>query len=241
MTTNQAQAPAAGGSWSPEALARLSAAFEACTPQEVLRWALSEFAPDIALACSFGAEDVALVDMVWRIRPETSIFYLDTEVLFPETYATRDRLAERYGIRFLQIRPAVTLEGQELRFGPDLWARDPDRCCHIRKVQPLRSALAGLRAWITGIRREQSPTRKTAPIVEADRRFGLVKVNPLARWTWADVWAYILAHDVPSNPLHGQGYPSIGCIHCTAPVAPGEDPRAGRWKGKGKLECGLHG
>lgn len=210
-------------------------------PQDVLRWALETFGPDgIALACSFGAEDVVLVDMASRIRPGVRVFYLDTDLLFPETYETRDRVAARYDVRLERVRPALSLAEQAGRHGDALWARDPDTCCRVRKVEPLRGVLAGLEAWVTGIRREQSPTRASAAEVEWDHRFGLVKVNPLARWTWDEVWGYIRAHDVPYNPLHDRGYPSIGCMPCTRPVRPGEDPRAGRWPGFAKTECGLH-
>lgn len=227
--------------WTPEELQALGDRFESCSPQEILRWALTEFGQDeIALACSFGAEDVALVDMIARIRPGARVFYLDTGVLFPETYATRDRLAERYPVELMRYQPLLTLEEQAEQHGDALWSRDPDACCGMRKVEPLTRALSGLKAWITGIRRAQAPTRANAGIVEWDRRFNLVKVNPLARWTWAEVWDYIRGNEVPYNPLHDQHYPSIGCTHCTRPVQPGEDSRAGRWSGKEKTECGLH-
>lgn len=210
-------------------------------PQAVLEWALTTFGPDeIALACSFGAEDVALVHMASRIRPGVRVFYLDTQLLFPETYQTRDRIAARYDIRLEQVLPALSVEEQARRYGEALWARDPDACCRLRKVEPLEGVLKGLKAWITGIRREQAPTRAGAREVEWDRKFGLVKVNPLVRWTWDELWGYIRANEIPYNPLHDQGYPSIGCIHCTRPVKPGEDLRAGRWSGFAKTECGLH-
>ncbi len=181
-----------------------------------------------------------MVDMLARVAPDVDIFYLDTGLLFPETYATRDRLVARYGIRPLQVLPALTLEAQAEAHGADLWATRPDLCCHIRKVEPLARALAGRRAWLTGVRRDQAPTRANAPLIEWDRKFGLVKANPLAFWSVAQVWAYIRLHNVPFNPLHDQGYPSIGCAPCTRPVSPGEDPRAGRWAGFVKTECGIH-
>lgn len=225
----------------PEMAAELGERFEDSPPQEILRWALDRFHPQVALACSFGAEDVVLVDMIARIRPGARVFYLDTELLFPETYAVRDRVVARYpDLVFLRYRPHLAVEDQARAYGDALWAREPDRCCEVRKVEPLRRALGGLSAWITGIRRDQSPTRVNARAVEWDGKFGLVKVNPLARWSWDDVWAYIRAHDVPYNALHDQNYPSIGCIHCTRPVRPGEDMRAGRWAGFQKTECGLH-
>ncbi len=226
---------------SAEDLRTISLAFEAKTPQETLAWAIARFYPHLTLACSFGAEDVALVDMIVKIQPDTQIFYLDTGVLFRETYDLRDRLIQKYGIRPIQYLPELTLDQQAERHGPELWASNPDMCCNIRKVQPLQRALAPpLQAWITGIRRDQTPARANAGIVEYDKKFRLVKINPLVRWTSRQVWEYIQANDVPYNPLHEQGYPSIGCIPCTVPVRPGEDPRSGRWRGFNKDECGLH-
>ena len=223
-----------------EALIREKAEeFEHASPETVLEWAVNAF-PNIAFACSFGAEDVVLVDMLQKIRPDTDIFYLDTDFHFRETYETRDRIAERYGIRFIQVKPELTPEEQAERHGDELWKRDPNACCNLRKVEPLSRFLAHYDAWITGIRREQAPTRAHAKKVEYDNKFGLVKFNPLADWTWNDVWRYIRQNDVIYNPLHDQNYPSIGCSHCTRPVKPGEDLRAGRWSGTGKIECGLH-
>jgi phosphoadenosine phosphosulfate reductase len=160
------------------------------------------------------------------------LFTLDTGVLFPETYALWRRLEARYGVTIRAVRadnPA-----------PELWKRDPDACCEQRKVRPLREALAGFDAWITAIRRDQTPERAHAQVVEHDAKFGLVKVNPLVAWTHDDVWAHIYRHDVPYNPLHERGYPSIGCAPCTSAIVPGENLRAGRWRGAAKKECGLH-
>lgn len=144
-------------------------------------------------------------------------------------------------MRIIRVEPVVSLDEQAAAYGPALWSREPDRCCALRKVEPLRRFLQGYRAWITGLRRQQSPTRAGTRPVEWDQRFGLVKVNPLFRWSRDEVWRYIRDHDVPYNPLHDRGYPSIGCWPCTTPVAPGEDERAGRWRGFHKTECGLHG
>ncbi|SPP63929.1 phosphoadenylyl-sulfate reductase [Nitrospira lenta] len=235
---------ASGGS--PEMVAELkraSDAFESQQPQEVLKDAIKRFAPKIVVACSFGAEDVVLVDMVHRIDPSIPLFYLDTDFLFPETYETRDRIIQQYALKpaqVIQVQSLLTPDQQVAQHGPALWSTEPDRCCQLRKVEPLTRVLKGYDAWITGIRRDQSPTRANAGLIEWDSKFQLVKVNPLARWTWADVWTYIKVYEVPYNPLHDQNYPSIGCTHCTAPVAPGEDPRAGRWKTFTKTECGLH-
>jgi phosphoadenosine phosphosulfate reductase len=218
----------------------LNREFEGCSPHEVLTYALTTYFPDIVLASSFGAEDVALIDMVHRINPATPILYLDTDFLFKETYETRDTLIRKYGITPIQVKSLLTPEQQAVQFGDRLWERRPDECCNQRKVEPLTRVLRSYKAWITGIRRDQSPTRAGAKIVEWDPKFELIKFNPLARWTAEDVWTYIKLHDVPYNPLHEQGYPSLGCTYCTRPVQPGEDPRAGRWSGFAKTECGLH-
>lgn len=212
-------------------------------PQEILRAAVARHGPRIILACSFGAEDVVLVDMLYRIDPSVGLFYLDTDFLFSETYATRDRIIERYELKpaqVHQVKSLLTPQQQEEQYGEALWASTPDQCCQLRKIQPLKRILAGYEAWITGIRREQAPTRANAKPIEWDSTFGLVKVNPLVRWSWADVWTYIKVYEVPYNPLHDQNYPSIGCTHCTKPVMPGDDLRSGRWQGREKTECGLH-
>jgi len=217
--------------------------FETKQPQDVVAAVIERYRGKIVLACSFGAEDVVLVDMVQRVDPSVPLFYLDTEFLFPETYVTRDRVIERYGLKpaqVIQMKSLLTPQKQTEEYGHALWSREPDRCCQLRKVEPLTRVLRGYEAWITGIRRDQAPSRANAGIVEWDQKFELVKINPLARWSWNDVWTYIKVYEVPYNPLHDQHYPSIGCTHCTAPVAPGEDPRAGRWKNFAKTECGLH-
>jgi phosphoadenosine phosphosulfate reductase len=224
----------------PTELQRISRSFEEKTPQEALRWGIENFRGGLTLACSFGAEDVVLADMVARIDPSVPLFYLDTDYLFPETLEVRDRIVARYGLRAVAVKPALTLAGQEAEHGADLYARQPDLCCKIRKVEPLRRHLSGFQAWITGIRRDQAPTRANAGLVEWDKMFNLVKLNPIARWKWEDVWAYIRANDVPYNVLHDRNYPSIGCWPCTREVRPGEDPRAGRWANFAKKECGLH-
>lgn len=220
-----------------------SASFETKQPQDVLAAAIDRYRGKIVLACSFGAEDVVLVDMVHRVDPSLPLFYLDTEFLFPETYATRDRVIARYNLKpaqVIQVKSLLTPQKQAADYGDALWMREPDRCCQLRKVEPLTRVLRGYEAWITGIRRDQAPSRANAGLIEWDEKFSLVKVNPLARWSWNDVWTYMKVHEVPYNPLHDQNYPSIGCTHCTAPVAPGDDPRAGRWKNFTKTECGLH-
>ncbi|MBA4492781.1 phosphoadenylyl-sulfate reductase [Paenactinomyces guangxiensis] len=210
-------------------------------PIDIIRWGVEQIgASAITLACSFGYEDVALVDMVSKVDPEVDIFYLDTNLHFSETYEVRDRLRKRYPLNFIRVTPALTLEEQAAEYGDELWKRDPDQCCRMRKVEPLKQILSGYQGWITGIRREQSITRAHTEVVEWDAGFGLIKLNPLAFWTTEQVWSYIHEHNIPYNRLHDQNYPSIGCFPCTRQVKPGEDPRAGRWAGSTKTECGLH-
>lgn len=231
----------AATTWSREALRAVAQSLEGQPPEATLRWAFAAFGhEEIALACSFGAEDVALAAMIAQIQPGARLFYLDTDLLFPQTYALIERIRGRYHLAVERISPLLSLEEQAEQHGEGLWARNPDGCCKIRKVEPLTRTLSGLKAWITGIRREQSPTRAGARPVEWDEKFGLVKINPLVAWTERELWAYIRTHEVPYNELHDQGYPSIGCTHCTRPVGAGEDPRAGRWSGFAKTECGLH-
>jgi phosphoadenylyl-sulfate reductase (thioredoxin) len=223
--------------WTPEEIAAVAAELEGRAPEEILAAVAPRFPGSIALASSFGAEDCVLVDVIARAGLPVRIFTIDTGFLFAETYALWSRLEERYGVRVEAARPPDTSVAAG---AAPPWEADPDGCCHARKVLPLREVLGGLGAWVTGIRREQTPERAAAKVVEWDARFGLAKANPLAAWTHEDVWAYVRRHDVPTNPLHAQGYPSIGCAPCTSRVAPGEDPRAGRWRGREKTECGLH-
>jgi len=223
-----------------EELKAISDEFETATPEVILRWAGEEFGPDIAFATGFGAEGCVLVAMLSNIRPGARIFYLDTDLLFPETYALRDRLEARFGVRFERRATLVSLSNQAAEYGERLWDRQPDLCCRLRKVEPLKEMLHGLRAWVTAIRRDQSPARAHIGLVERDEKFGLIKINPLAAWSARDVWNYIATYDVPYNPLHDHGYLSIGCAPCTTPVQIGEDARAGRWRGTSKTECGIH-
>lgn len=221
---------------------QLAPDMEDWTPQEILSWALETYRHRITLACSFGGPTgMVLLDMVMRLDRAVPVFYLDTSLLFPETYALVERAVLHYNVTPRAIRPHLTLDQQAAAHGEALWERDPDRCCDLRKVMPQREALAPFDAWITGLRRDQSGTRRATPIVGWDAKFGLLKVSPLANWDERAVWRYISDHDVPYNALHDQGYPSIGCTHCTRPVSPGEDPRAGRWSGFAKTECGIHG
>jgi phosphoadenylyl-sulfate reductase (thioredoxin) len=220
--------------------ATLARELEGRSPAEILRWASQRFGNKLTFATGFGAEGCVIIDLIARHDLPIDLFTLDTGLLFPETYALWRQLESHYGVAIRAVRPSHTVEQQADEHGSRLWERDPDRCCELRKVVPLRNALAGFDAWITAIRRDQTSERAHARVVEHDRKFGLIKVNPLVAWTHDDVWAHIYAHDVPYNSLHDRGYPSIGCQPCTAAVMPGEDARAGRWRGRSKKECGLH-
>jgi phosphoadenosine phosphosulfate reductase len=221
-------------------LARLSAALEDKAPQDILRWAVGEFKPGLSLACSFGGPTgMVLLDMLMQIDPSVEVFYLDTDFLFPETYHLRDVCEQKYGFRPIGYQSLLTPQAQSEKHGPELWTHNPDLCCDLRKVEPNLRALDGKTAWIAGMRRDQTKTRANVAIVDWDDKFGLVKLNPLATWDEKQVWAYIMANDVPYNPLHDRGYPSIGCTNCTAPVRAGGDPRSGRWAGFDKVECGI--
>lgn len=213
---------------------------ETWTPEQILAWSAGRF-PLVAFATGFGAEGCVLIDMATRQKLPIEFFTLDTGLLFPESYDLWKRLETRYRITIRAVRPAQTVEEQTAALGDTLWAREPDRCCALRKVAPLREALRGYDAWITAIRRDQTATRASAKHLERDDKHGLLKVNPLLRWSADDVWRYARAHDVPYNALHDTNYASIGCAPCTTPIEPGEDPRAGRWRHREeKNECGLH-
>ena len=226
--------------WSPEELERLNEHFQNQPPEALLTWATQTFHPRLALTCSFsGPSGMVLLDMVVRSGLDMTVIFLDTDLLFPETYELAALAEQRYGIPIQRRRPALSLEEQDRQEGPHLYARDPDRCCHLRKVTPLAETLRDYDAWISGIRRDQSNTRATVHLLEWNTRHNLVKINPLAFWSDRQVWTYIHTHRVPYNPLLDQGYPSIGCIPCTRPAS-ASNPRAGRWVGFAKTECGLH-
>ena len=221
-------------------IADVQSAAEGWSPQRVLSWAFENFGNRVAISSAFGAEGMVLIDMASRVRKDFRLFTIDTEFLFPETYNLMDRIEEKYGITIEKVYSVLSSEEQERIHGTALWTRDPDRCCSLRKVEPLRRKLGELSAWITSIRRDQTSVRSSAHRIEWDEKFGLVKINPMVDWSSKQVWRYIYDHDVPYNALHNQDYPSIGCTHCTRAVRPGEDPRAGRWPGFAKTECGLH-
>ncbi len=221
-------------------LERVKILAESWKPEQVLSWAFATYGEDVAIATGLGVEGMALLDIASRVNPDLKVFTGDTEFLFSETYDLMDRVEERYGIKIERLFSELTPEEQERLYGKALWARDPDECCSLRKVEPLRRKLATLDAWVTGVRRDQTLERQSIRKVDWDYKFNLVKISPLADWTREMIWSYVVKHDVPYNPLHDQNYPSIGCTHCTRAVQPGEDPRAGRWSGFRKTECGLH-
>jgi len=216
-------------------------AAEGWSPQQVLAWAFETFGNEVAISSAFGAEGMAVIDMASRVHKKFRLFTIDTDFLFPETHRLIHRIEQKYGIEIERVVASLSPEEQERVHGPALWECDPDQCCNLRKVEPLRRKLSELNAWITSIRRDQTSVRKVARKIEWDEKFELVKVNPIADWTSKQVWQYLREHRVPYNPLHDRNYPSIGCSHCTRAVLPGEDPRAGRWSGSSKTECGLHG
>lgn len=231
----------------PKEITELNARFASASAEEVLRWASSRFGSKVAFASSFGAEDVALIDLISKSAPGLRIFTLDTGRLNEETYEVMDRIRRRYGIAIESYFPdAARVEALERSKGFYSFRESVDarkECCGIRKVEPLRRALTGLEAWITGLRRDQAVTRSALERVEIDAaNGGLLKINPLADWTHERVWTYIRANNVPYNRLHDAGYPSIGCSPCTRAVAAGEDVRAGRWwwENPEHKECGLH-
>lgn len=223
-----------------EQIAEVELAAEKWSPQHTLAWAFDTFGSRVAISSAFGAEGMVLIDIASRVRKDFRLFTIDTEFLFPETYSLMDRIEEKYGFAIERVYPQLSPKEQERIHGAALWQHDPDQCCNLLKVEPLRRKLSELKAWITSIRRDQTAARAGVGKIEWDEKFGLVKINPIADWNSKQVWQYIRDHDVPYNTLHEHSYPSIGCTHCTRAVRPGEDPRAGRWPGSSKTECGLH-
>jgi phosphoadenosine phosphosulfate reductase len=209
------------------------------SPAEVVAWVAENFGVDAAaVACSMA--DAALPHLVAEQLPGVDVLFLDTGYHFSETYATRDEVERVLDVRIIDITPDQTVAEQDAEFGAKLFERDPALCCARRKVAPLQEALGGYEVWFTGVRRDEAPTRTNTPLVSWDERNGLVKVNPVASWSFDDLLAYAADHKAPVNLLVNFGYPSIGCEPCTKPVAAGEDPRSGRWAGTSKTECGLH-
>lgn len=216
----------------------VSGRLESAHPEEILRWAWDSFGPEVAVSSSFQTQSVPLLHMVGRVAPDMRVLFLDTGFHFQETLAFRDRLVARFGLNLEILTARGGAEGFRARHGP-LYRTDPDLCCYLNKIEPLRYAQEDLVAWIAGIRRDQTPYRRHIEIVSRSRG-GLYKICPLANWTSVDVESYLRDHDLPEHPLTSAGYRSIGCAPCTQPVAPGEEDRSGRWRGEAKTECGLH-
>jgi len=223
-----------------EILAEQSQRLEQATPEEILLWAVEHYFPNLTMATAFGPEGCLILSLLAKIEPRVYVFNIDTGYQFPETLRLRDRIAEQYGIVVDFQRPELSVEEYERIQGGPLYKTNPDQCCRDRKIAVVRRVIQGYAAWICGLRRDQSPHRAQIPIVGWDQKFGLVKINPLARWTSRQVWQRIVQDRIPYNPLHERGYKSIGCWPCTRPVSEGEEERAGRWPGMCKTECGLH-
>jgi phosphoadenosine phosphosulfate reductase len=222
----------------PAVAAQAGRELETASAQEVLRWAVDVFGDGFVIASSMG--DGLLAHLAAGVAPGVDVLFLDTGYHFAETLGTRDAVAQVYDVTVRTVLPLLTVAQQDARYGERLHERDPDACCALRKVEPLARGLAPYTAWASGIRRDEATTRRDIGVVEWDAKRSMVKVNPVAAWTAADVDAYLAEHGVLVNPLAFDGYPSIGCAPCTRRVAPGEDPRSGRWAGSGKTECGLH-
>ncbi|MGG1674931.1 phosphoadenylyl-sulfate reductase [Neobacillus sp. NRS-1170] len=208
---------------------------------DVLKWAFDEYGDDIVYACSFGAEGIVLIDLIHKVKKNAKIIFLDTGLHFSETYELIEKVKERYSTLQIElIKPIMTLNQQEKWYGEELWNHNPNLCCHMRKVVPLKNALNDVIAWISGLRREQSPTRSLTNYINRDEKFHKIKICPLIHWTWSDIMTYIHLNKLPYNPLHDKGYPSIGCATCTKAITNTDDSRSGRWSGHSKTECGLH-
>lgn len=217
---------------------RAEAELAEASPEEALRWAVEHFGDSLIVASNM--QDAVLVDLATKVKPDVDVLFLETGYHFAETIGTRDAVAVVYPqVRIVDAQAEQSVADQEAEFGL-LNQTDPNQCCFLRKVVPLRNTLARYDAWVTGVRRVDAPTRANTPIVQWDDRNGLVKINPIAPWTDEQFNGYIAEHGILENPLVAAGYPSIGCAPCTAKVAPGQDPRSGRWAGKSKTECGLH-
>ena len=221
-----------------ELAAHGAAELDGADAETLLRWTDEHFAGTYVVASNM--QDAVLVQMAAKVRPGVDVLFLDTGYHFAETIGTRDAVEAVYGVNIVNVRPELSVAEQDERHGKDLFAREPNECCRMRKVEPLSKALRGFSAWVTGIRRVEAPTRANAPLISFDEAFGLVKINPLAAWSDEEVQDYIATHGILVNPLVDEGYPSIGCAPCTAKPEPGADPRSGRWQGLAKTECGLH-
>lgn len=225
--------------WDGEKVGEVSQQFKDCF--DVLKWAFHHYQNEIVYACSFGAEGIVLIDLISKVNNQAKIVFLDTGLHFPETYELIDKVKKRYpALQINKVHPQTSLEEQAKWYGEDLWKENPNFCCYMRKIAPLQDALKDVKAWISGLRREQSPSRSQTEFINKDNKFKKIKICPLIHWTWNDIMSYIEINKLPYNPLHDKGYPSIGCAPCTNPVLESGDFRSGRWAGISKTECGLH-
>lgn len=221
-------------------IANLNHKFQSVGLDQLLIWGHLDYGSDMVLGTGFGPSGVVLIDCLWELGITTPVFYLDTRLLFGETYELKERIEQRYDMQITGVTPKLSLEEQASKYGDKLWETNPDLCCYHRKVLPLRNYLSDKKIWITGVRRSQSETRRKTQIVEWDASNEVIKLNPLAHWTDDDIWRYIRMKNLPYNPLHDEGYPSLGCIPCTQAVSNDDEERAGRWNGLQKTECGIH-
>jgi phosphoadenosine phosphosulfate reductase len=208
---------------------------------DVINWAYRHYQDKIVYACSFGAEGIVLIDLISKVNRNAKVIFLDTDLHFKETYELINKIKNKYrDLDIEMVKPKITLKEQAKLYGHELWKNNANGCCHIRKIEPLAEQLSGMKAWISGLRREQSLTRKHVEFVNKDDKFKLIKICPLIHWNWDDVWSYIKLNNLPYNELHDQNYPSIGCSKCTLPVLDSSSSRGGRWANSEKTECGLH-
>ncbi|MEZ4730622.1 MAG: phosphoadenylyl-sulfate reductase [Caldilineaceae bacterium] len=226
--------------WTRVVFARLSNRFDAAATTDLLRWSIQTFGTGLSIGTSFGASGLVLMDLALQIQPDVDIFYVDTGYFFPETLQLITQLERRYQRTFRRVTTQLSIGEQEKRYGPALYQNDPDLCCHLRKVSPMKQALTDSTAWVSALRHDQASTRQAVPMVQWNERYNIVKIAPLIHWAETDIWQYIHEHELPYNELHDRNYPSIGCWPCTHAVQPGDDLRAGRWRGSNKVECGLH-
>lgn len=227
----------------PEWIRKVSDELEDAPADEILSWAWQRLGPDVAIGTAFGASGLVMLDLRQQAAPDMPVFFLDTGYQFQETLEVKARVEERYGIEIESVKPLLTVAQQDAEFGLALYDENPDRCCHIRKVEPLQRKLLDLDGWVSSLRRDQSKSREEIDILElhqTDSGRRLVKVNPMAQWSRKQIWDYILEHELPYNPLMNQGYPSVGCRPCTHAVGQEAGERDGRWTGSGKTECGIH-
>lgn len=228
----------------PEWIGRMALQFEDAPTEEILSWAWERLGPDVAVGTAFGASGMVLLHIRHQVAPDMPVFFVDTSFQFPETLELKARVESLYNMKIEVLEPEISIEEQDVEHGLELYNRDPDQCCWIRKVEPLQRKLRGLDGWVSSLRRDQSKSREAIEIMELHMASGsgrrLVKVNPMANWTRKQIWDYILEHELPYNPLMDQGYTSVGCWPCTRSVGSDAGEREGRWAGTDKTECGIH-